>query len=80
MTAGEMTDKTWPCASCTHLGAPDSTGFHVCVRPMPEIPALSRAQQYAVTVRSGPFYIGTPKQVQGDTLNDPIKCDTHESR
>ncbi len=70
--------EPWLCVRCVHLLPPDITGFHACGRPWP---ALSRAQEYQCKANfhlKRPAYIGTPKQVRGESDNDPIECATFE--
>ena len=70
--------KPWPCQRCTHLLPPDTTGTHICGKPWP---VLSRAQHYLAGTgyhRNWPLYIGTPKQIRGETENEPIECATFE--
>lgn len=68
--------REWPCKTCRYLGPEDTTGTHTCDRPWPE---LSRAQLWRVSDRlRSPVWIGTPKQIAGETPNDPIVCDTYE--
>lgn len=62
----------WPCWTCAHRRGPDTTQTFWCAWPLPPM-------AYVIVRRLGGTephhrYIGTEKQLRGETKNSPIEC------
>lgn len=73
-----MTDP-WSCWTCRHREGPDGTGTFSCARPI-DANLLSLWERRQLQYKTAPHhrYIGTEKQLRGETQNDRQECPTFE--
>lgn len=73
------TPKPWPCWTCAYRGGPDTSETFYCTRPMPlgQHPfwLLRHLQQLEPSHHR---YVGTEKQLRGESPNEVPDCPAYE--
>ena len=69
--------EPWPCWTCTFRGGPDVTQTYYCTRPLDPMPFWLERRVGNVEPHHQ-RYIGTEKQIKGETANIAPVCATYE--